>query len=93
MSTFALDYDGTYTLDPEFWQEFVQLAEQHGHRVVMVTARYPDTEEVDDAPGGCRVYYTARLAKKPFMRGSRDGVPDVWIDDDPMHILVDHGTA
>ena len=26
----ALDYDKTYTLDPEFWNQFIDLAQAHG---------------------------------------------------------------
>ena len=84
----AMDYDGTYTADPELWQAVIETVKARGHTVYIVTARYrvelggmPDT--------GCPVVPTGRRAKEPFLRGEGIEV-DIWIDDDPAHILTDH---
>lgn len=37
----ALDYDGTYTNDPDLWMAFVNNAIARGHQVFVVTMRYP----------------------------------------------------
>ena len=36
---FALDYDGTFTEDPDFWLDFIDNARKRGHSVHMVTLR------------------------------------------------------
>ncbi len=73
----ALDYDGTYTRDPELWNAFIRAAEANGHHVTCVTMRYP--EEAIDMP--IPVIYTSRQAKMGFFSA------DIWIDDQP-HFLV-----
>ncbi len=76
----ALDYDQTLSKDPQFWANFVQLARQHNHQVVVVTGR-PGTQPVDHHIGA-PVYYTSHALKAPFMK--KQGVRvDVWIDDHP----------
>lgn len=35
----SIDYDLTYTLDPHFWNAFVKLAVDCGHKVIMITGR------------------------------------------------------
>lgn len=85
MTVFALDYDGTYTRDPELWDSWIKLATSRGHLVLCVTMRYQ--EETIEMP--CEVIYTSRKAKQPFMiaRGFRP--PDVWIDNEPKWLLED----
>jgi hypothetical protein len=78
----ALDYDDTYTLDPEFWDDFIALARRKGHRVYCVTCRVetPETAEIIDIP--VPVYYTSMGAKKAHMEARGIHI-DVWIDDYP----------
>lgn len=76
----ALDYDKTYTLDSEFWNQFVENVKRRGHDVKIVTMRYPH-EEILNAP--CDVIYTSRNAKNKFINA------DVWIDDSPHWIYQD----
>lgn len=90
MSHIALDYDHTFTVDPEGWRQFVRLFQERGHTISIVTARHDNfAEKIEDAPDGCKVYYTRRLAKRLWlaMRGIEI---DIWIDDDPLHIIQDH---
>lgn len=79
----GLDYDGTVTLDRQFWKAFLHMARAAGHEVFIVTMRRED-EEIDlnfQGHSGM-VYYTSRQAKKPFME--KMGITiDVWIDDNP----------
>ncbi len=32
--TIAIDYDDTYTADPVFWDKFIQLAQNHNHKML-----------------------------------------------------------
>jgi hypothetical protein len=81
----ALDYDGTFTADPELWQHFIRDATERGHKVVCVTMRYPD-EPIGDMDGVSEIIYTSREAKGPFM-AALGRLMDVWIDDKPHWIF------
>lgn len=35
----SLDYDGTYTEDPEFWHEVIRLAKDRGHNIYCISFR------------------------------------------------------
>lgn len=35
----AVDYDGTFTADPDFWRQMVALGRARGHEFVCVTGR------------------------------------------------------
>lgn len=76
----ALDYDGTYTADPDFWDLFIEAARVAKHKVVCVTMRYP-TEPVPELP--IDILYTSRKAKSSVI------TPDIWIDDRPGYIYQD----
>jgi hypothetical protein len=78
----AIDYDGTYTADPAFWDKVIELAYQHGHDVTCVTMRNQILERIPnefDLP--CSTVYTNRKAKAVAFKA------DIWIDDKP-HWLV-----
>ena len=86
----ALDYDDTYTQDPELWLRFVKDALERNHDVRVVTMRFPfegigmDPRLLELVP----VIFTERCAKKRvcFLQGF---VVDVWIDDRPDFVLGD----
>ncbi len=87
----AIDYDETFTLDPDLWAVFVARAISRGHYVVCATMRYESegyaVERAFDGLG-VSVYFTGRKAKKKYLNGI--GIyPDVWIDDSPHFILAD----
>lgn len=81
----ALDFDGTYTEDPEFWNGFIIAAQRKDHTVQIVTFREKDTPLPNEdwfRDIGVLVFYTAREAKKRYM--DRMGLAiDIWIDDNP----------
>lgn len=94
MTTFSLDYDGTFTADPELWLEFVKRAHERGHKVVVVTMRHlHETEDNSFDPrlkALVTVFPTGRKAKKAHMR--KQGVHiDIWIDDNPDWLYEDSG--
>jgi hypothetical protein len=78
----ALDYDGTYTRDPQLWDWFITQAQLRGHVVTVVTMRHA-TEVIPLQPP-CEVIYTGRKAKQSFY------LADIWIDDQPLLISNDH---
>ena len=87
----ALDYDNTYTADPEMWDCFIVLAKSRGHSVEVVTMRCREWAQMlpeQLSERASRVEYTARKAKKSHME-ALDRPVDVWIDDMPQFILQD----
>ena len=86
----ALDYDDTYTRDPEFWDLVVELAQGRGHTVYCVTMRGYAKDEVYDTIGRLigrdRCIFTAQQAKAPFMWDLGIRI-DVWIDDSPEYVI------
>lgn len=84
----ALDYDGTYTLDPAFWNQFIQLAHAHDHEIRIVTHRHETLDEITDVNPMIPVIYTDGVAKKWWCEHRGDfWTPDIWIDDKPKGIL------
>lgn len=91
----ALDYDKTYTADPELWDCFITIAKSRGHSVEIVTMRRREWAEVvpsDLTDRVSRVEYTDRKAKKAHMEALGRPV-DIWIDDMPQFILEDAWTG
>lgn len=85
----SLDFDDTYTRDPEAWNEFIDLMQRHGHTVYCVTMRHEsEGKQVKEALGKrCdSVFFTNRVAKKSFMFERGINI-DVWIDDSPFFVL------
>lgn len=75
----ALDYDGTYTADPYFWDNFIILSLNRGHKIICLTMRYPDSEKIQMS---IPIYYTKRQAKMDYCKANNIKI-DIWIDDKP----------
>lgn len=89
----GLDYDDTYTRDPDFWKLVISAAEFRGHKVYCITARSPSqSQEVLDSIGKIighdNCLFTNMRAKKKYAYGKGISI-DVWIDDLP--VFVDTG--
>lgn len=83
----ALDFDDTYTADPELWDEFVASAKNRGHSVVVVTGRRRTEENVADVQvPGCSVIFTELLAKEWYCSHFHKCTFDIWIDNEPRFI-------
>lgn len=87
----ALDYDETYTRDPIFWNQVIDLAASRGHSVICATMRYPEEGKEVVAALKHRVediVFTGRKAKweAAFEAGY---YVSVWIDDSPRLIHQD----
>lgn len=87
----ALDYDETYTVDPEFWDLMIALAIQRGHSVICATMRHEHEGADIVADLGKKVeaiIFTGRKAKHEFVQ-QRGFYPSVWIDDSPHWLFQD----
>lgn len=91
----ALDYDGTYSRDPEGWDQFIDLMQMREHNVYLVTMRTRSEsqeiyERLQNKVDG--IFCTARKAKRSFMYAAGIDI-NVWIDDEPGWILTDAADA
>ena len=87
----SLDYDNTYTLDPEGWDAVVDVMKLRGHKVYVVTLRTPS--EGDDvrrqlSDKAEAIIFTSRGAKADCVQMLGISI-DVWIDDMPWFIYND----
>lgn len=89
----ALDYDGTYTLDPKMWLMFINTCFQRNHDVRILTMRYPHeiaTMDRELLETKIDVIFTSRRAKKSFAIDKGFNA-DIWIDDMPEFLFTDAG--
>ena len=75
----ALDFDETFTVDPELWAGFIDLAKSRGHNVTIVTYR-DGRWDVDDIIQAATeldvpVICTAGKQKSTVFKA------DVWIEE------------
>ena len=89
----ALDFDNTYTCDPEAWNTFIRYFVGRGHTVYCVTYRYPSESTgvlatIGEVIGHDKCFFTAHTAKHPYMI-VHGILIDVWIDDMPQLINLD----
>lgn len=86
----SLDYDDTFTKDPQAWTDAMRILKRAGHTVIGVTMRYPGEASGMDVRYDdiCEtIYFTGRAAKDAFLCVKGVHV-DVWIDDNPKWILT-----
>lgn len=94
----SLDFDGTATTDPELYKRMVAAYRERGHKVYIVTMRYPSETTVKEANGRSvqqewgplvdGIIATCRKAKKPFVAAMGIKI-DIWIDDNPNAVYMD----
>lgn len=91
---FALDYHNTYSADPKFWDTFIYMAWMRKATVYCVSHATDDDEKqaIRDSIGkvigmDC-VIETNGAAKLPYCE--KHGIDiDIWIDNNPEHIIND----
>lgn len=94
----GLDYDQTYTADPELWDKLIELAKAHGHEIFLITYRddrYDWTEQMNylEQVMEIPVYCTRGVAKEWWSSHFGPGKVDVWIDDNVMSIVKNSSFA
>lgn len=85
----ALDYDETFTRDPEGWVKSITELKKRGHNVYGVSMRYDaELKSMDKAYVDLvdRLYLTQRRKKREYMDNLQVRI-DVWIDDTPEFIV------
>ncbi len=83
----SIDYDSTYSADPETFNQMIDLFQKAGHSVICVTSRSPDQ-------GGPVLNSIGKLIPVIFANGEfkkaaarkRGYDVNVWVDDMPMTI-------
>lgn len=87
----SIDFDDTYTRDPQLWNEFIRTAKAAGHIVYCVTARgeqYEEEEYLKVRPtigqhvGQDNCIFTDGMQKRQFCLDKNIRI-HVWIDDMP----------
>lgn len=89
---FGIDFDGTFSADPELWRRFIALAESRGHRCYVVTCRRDTDENREDIGPHVtglpryRHLFTGLSPKRWFCEQQCTRI-DVWIDDQPESVI------
>lgn len=92
----ALDFDGTFTADPEFYASCIRTARSIGHQVFCVTCRR-DTEEnrellretFERYDLQITTLFTGLRSKMQFCKEAGIRI-DNWWDDDPETLVRGH---
>lgn len=84
--TIAIDFDDTFTADPDAWRDVIRILRHSGHRVICVSARRDDfanrRELTEALPSGVDVLLAYDTPKRNFA-ASRGYDVNIWIDDKP----------
>lgn len=89
----SIDYDDTYTRDPDLWDGFIRNALKSGHEVYCVSARHEFhmrevRKKLGPIIGDERCIGTNGAAKRDHLWGIRGVYADVWIDDQPDTVTI-----
>lgn len=90
----SLDYDHTFTEDPDGWLAFAKIMKSRGHEVLGVTMRHPAEASGMDSryDEACTsLHFTGRKGKRAWLLEKGVEV-DVWVDDTPEYLLADAWT-
>lgn len=90
----SLDFDGTFTRDPDGWRSFVEMMKERGHSFVCVTGRAACTPAATEAAkalsfdeaGPIMPIVFAGYEWKRTVAEKMGFKIDVWIDDCPTMI-------
>ena len=88
--TFGLDYDGTWSADPEAFRAIATMLRSRGHRVLLITARMSGHGDVlrECERHVDRVMFSGAHYKRALAQLHGESV-DIWIDDNPEMIGSD----
>jgi hypothetical protein len=82
--TIAIDFDDTWSADPEGWRCVFDLLTTRGHVVIMATGRHQWSDDMGRAalPPDMPIVYCGSELKERATRAAGYSV-DIWIDDMP----------
>lgn len=84
--TISIDFDDTFTTDPELWRAFAALAKKRGHKVICASLRmntHEHTADLNDAwDNKVEIVLCSHNVKDEVCR-QRGHRVDIWIDDMP----------
>ena len=93
----ALDYHNTYSADPKFWDTFIYMCWMRKFEVYCITHHTGEkqNEKLMDSIGKIldsdHIIFTMGKAKMDFVK--KLGIEiDIWIDNNPIHIIQDPDT-
>jgi hypothetical protein len=92
----SIDFDDTWTQDPEAWREFARMLNGRGHTVLVTTNRYktqPSLREVRGVVGTGAIQEVIFAGTKPkrVAASERGYDVDVWADDSPEMVFLGLG--
>ncbi|PNX48613.1 MAG: hypothetical protein BV456_09605 [Thermoplasmata archaeon M8B2D] len=84
----ALDYDDTYTLSPNMWNEILKIFNDYNYHIYIITYRQSTAFEdmVKDIPFIFDTIFTNGNAKQKYCKDCDINI-DIWIDDSPETII------
>jgi hypothetical protein len=84
----ALDYDDTFTVNPEMWRSIIHILVEYGHDVRIVTSRFylRESEREIKAATDLPVIFCKHNSKYEICK-KLGWIPDIWIDDYPWAIV------
>jgi len=89
MVLFVLDYDNTFSVNPDMWLKIAKIVNDSGYRIVGATARNKYELITDQRYFSIcdAVIYCAGNSKNKVLQNFH--MPDklIWIDDDPQYII------
>ena len=92
MLTIAIDFDGTFSADPDLWREIVGVmtGRRYGHKCILVTNR-PEAmgNDVRAEVGDLMPIVFAGAQSKRSAAENAGYFVNIWIDDNPGFIGVD----
>ena len=85
--TFAIDFDDTFSADPDLWRQLVPIMQWRGHTCVLVTNRPEDMgNDVRAEVGDLMPIVFAGVWSKRSAAHRAGYDVDIWIDDSPEYI-------
>jgi hypothetical protein len=90
---YCIDYHHTYETDPKLWNSIINLFWLRKDEVICISRDHNGKEDeilngIGKVIGKENVYFTKGQAKQDFAKDNNLKV-DIWIDDNPKHILED----
>lgn len=82
----GIDYDDTFTRDPDFFREMISLLHSRGHQAMIVTQRPADSKNEDlekNIQGLVPIVYAGEKWKTQAVMEETGQFVHVWMDDCP----------